>query len=109
MRLPERDLYIGMNKTEKVRAIELEAMRRNGEIREWGFEKITLKLADDCRYNQDFSIVDNDGYLRFDETKGHWREDAKVKIRFAASQFPCKFAALRLVGGAWQREEFGAP
>jgi hypothetical protein len=106
MKLPSRDLFEGMNKTEKHRAIQLEALKRDGQIREWWYEMITLKLADDCRYTPDFAIVENDGHLRFEEVKGFWRDDAKVKIRVAAAHLPCRFTALQLKGGEWKTEEF---
>jgi hypothetical protein len=82
------DLFEDMNKTEKARAIELEALKRNGEIVAWHYEKITLKLADDTRYTPDFFVVLNDGAVHLEEVKGHWRDDAKVKIKVAAAQFP---------------------
>jgi hypothetical protein len=78
--------------------------------RVWGFEAITLRLADDCRYTPDFWVLGDDDVLEFHETKGHWREDARVKIRSAAEQFPWfRFRAFRKLpkGGGWQRESFG--
>lgn len=106
MKLPPRDLFSSMNKTEKHRAIQLEALKRDGQIRDWRYEEITLKLGDDCRYTPDFAVIENDGTLRFEETKGFWRDDAKVKLRVAAKQFPCKFTAMQLVKGEWKTEEF---
>lgn len=101
------DLYAGMNQTEKRRAIELEAMKRTGAIASWAYEKITLKLADDTRYTPDFFVVEPDGMIRFEETKGFWREDAKVKIKVAASLFPFRFVSLVAAkGGGWTETEF---
>jgi hypothetical protein len=51
-------------------------------------------------------VIENDGTLRFEETKGFWRESARVRIKVAASLFPCQFTAMRLVKGAWEEEEF---
>lgn len=105
------DLFADMNGTEKARAIELEAMRRDGRIASWAFERVTLKLADDCRYTPDFFVVDLLGGITFEETKGHWRDDAKVKIRVAAEQFP-QFTFRALVakpkkdGGGWAITDF---
>lgn len=95
------DLFAGMNKTEKARAIELEALKRAGEIRDWFYEKITLKLADDTRYTPDFFVVENDGGCRFEETKGFWREDAKVKLKVAAAQMPFRFIAYEGKPSQW--------
>lgn len=87
-----RDLFVGMNKTEQAYAQILEAQKRNGEIRDWWYEKVTLKLADDTRYTPDFTVIENDGEMRFVETKGGFiREDARVKLAVAAEQFPFRF------------------
>jgi hypothetical protein len=108
-RLPLPDLFAGMNKTERARAIQLEALKRDGQIRDWRFEAVTLKLAPDCRYTPDFYVLDNQGTVRFEETKGFWREDAKVKIRVAAKLFPeFFFVALRADGAGWTVEEYRA-
>lgn len=101
----------GMNKTEARRAAELEAMRIAGEISAWAFEAVTLKLAHDCRYTPDFLVIYGLGHVRFEETKGHWRDDARVKIRVAAEKFPWfDFVALTVRkkkdGGGWHRESF---
>ena len=105
--LPMTDLYAGMNKLEKARAIVLEAMKRAGKIRSWRYEKLTLKLAHDCRYTPDFFVVENDGGITLEETKGHWRDDARVKIRVAAEQFPeFTFQGVQLAKGVWQIETF---
>lgn len=77
-----------------------------------GFEQITLKLADDCRYTPDFWVLADDDVLEFHETKGRWMDDAKVKIKVAAAQYPqFRFKAFRKLprnqGGGWVRESFG--
>lgn len=73
-----------------------------------GFEEITLRLGDDCRYTPDFWYLDDDDVFCFAEVKGFWRDDAKVKLRVAADRFPMfRFVAWRRVKGAWQREHFG--
>ena len=105
------DLFAGMNGTEKEFALILEARRRNEEIRSWRFEAITLTLGVDCRYTPDFYIIGWDGDIWFAETKGFWRDDAKVKIRVAARLFPeFTFTAHRKLpkkkGGGWIEESF---
>jgi hypothetical protein len=73
-----------------------------------GFEEITLKLAADCRYTPDFWVLDEDDVLAFEEVKGHWRDDAKVKIRMAADKFPqFRFRAWTYRNRVWAREIFG--
>lgn len=107
--MPPRDLFEGMNETERKRGIELEALKRDGRIRDWWFERVTLKLGDDCRYTPDFAIIENDGTLRFEETKGGFvREDAWVKIKVAARQFPCRFTVYQLKKGEWTIREIAA-
>lgn len=73
-----------------------------------GFEQIKLRLADKTYYTPDFWSLDGDDVLVFDETKGFWEEDARVKIKTAAEQYPqFRFRAWRRVNGTWQRETFG--
>lgn len=106
------NLFRGMNKTEERRAIELEALKRSGEITLWMYEAVTLKLADDTRYTPDFFVMLNDGTIRFEETKGFLRDDALVKIKVAAALFPFRFvmytARAKKDGGGWEVRDFTA-
>ncbi len=52
-----------MNATESRYADILQARKLSGEIVEWLFESVTLKLAADCRYSPDFMVLHNDGSL----------------------------------------------
>lgn len=99
----------GMNKTERRRALELEALRRTGAIAAWAFGSVTLLLADRCRYTPDFLVATPDGRIAFEEVKGFWRDDALVKIKVAARLYPMfTFTALRpRKGGGWDVEGFG--
>ncbi len=90
-----RPLAPGMNKLEARFADLLEARRKDGLIREWRYEAVTLKLADDTRYTPDFFVVRSDGMVEFYETKGFFREDAAVKIKVAARQFPFRFKLVK--------------
>ena len=105
-----RDIFDGMNGTEKRRAIELEAMKRSGLIHDWRYEAMTFKLADDTRYTPDFWIIENDGACEFQEVKGFLRDDALVKIKVAARMFPFRFvmytASSKKEGGGWQIRDF---
>lgn len=103
---PVRDLYAGMNKTERARAIELEAMKRMSRIAEWWFERWTFKLADDLRYTPDFVIQETTGALRVEEVKGFWREDARAKVRMFADSFPLPITALVKSPTGWDCETF---
>ena len=47
-----------------------------------------------------------DGTLEVHEVKGHWVDDARVKIKVAADMYPFRFIAIKAAGGNWQTEEF---
>ena len=74
------------------------------------FESIKLRLADGCFYTPDFLVMLTTGELEAREVKGHWQEDARVKIKVAASKFPIRFIAVKprakRDGGGWSIEEF---
>jgi hypothetical protein len=85
---------------------ELEPRRLVGEISWYGFECIKLKLAGATFYTPDFAVL-RDGRLSFVEVKGFLRDDAGVKFKVAAAQFPCfRFTMLRKKkvsdGGGWE-------
>lgn len=100
-----------MNGTEREYAKHLDAEKAAGNIRLYRFEKVKLKLADKCFYTPDFMVIDAEGRIRFDEVKGFWRDDAKVKTRVVAEQFP-EFRFLivqkraKKRGGGWDIEQF---
>lgn len=82
----------GMNKLEASYALYLEAQKRLGHIRDFGYEAITLKIADDCRYTADFFVMAIDDVIEFHETKGPFaREDSIIKLKVAARTFPFRF------------------
>lgn len=82
------DLFQGMNKLEAAFGMSLEAQRRAGKIVLWRYERVTLKLADDTRYTPDFYVLELDGSVSLIEVKGFMRDDALVKLKVAATQFP---------------------
>lgn len=82
------DLFAGMNRGEAQFAMGLEAQKRAGKIVLWRYERLTFKLADDTRYTPDFTVLELDGQVSVYEYKGHMRDDAAVKLKVAASQFP---------------------
>lgn len=100
-----------MNGLETRYAAELEARRLAGEIVCWRFEKHTLVIADACRYTPDFEVLLADGTKEFHEVKGHWEDDALVKIKVAAELFDeYRFfgvtATPKKEGGGWTVREF---
>jgi hypothetical protein len=101
-----------MNKLEAEYAEYLEARKKAGEILDYGFERITLKLAKRTSYTPDFDVLLPDGLLEFHETKGFWEEDARIKIKVAAQTFPFTFFGVQKKpkkdGGGWAFERFCA-
>jgi hypothetical protein len=100
-----------MNKTEAAYALVLEGLLHAHEIAGYGFERIKLRLADRTFYTPDFDVMRLDGRLEFHEVKGVWRDDARVKIKVAAAQYPFRFIAVskrkKRDGGGWHTETFG--
>lgn len=99
-----------MNKTEKSYAAHLEAERHAGRVAWWRFEGVKLRLADNTFYSPDFAVMLSSGAMEMHEVKGHWMDDAKVKIKVAASLYPFNFVAVRVMpkrdGGGWALQEF---
>ncbi|WP_230939807.1 hypothetical protein [Burkholderia territorii] len=96
-----------MNKTEAAYAEQLAARAHVGEILEFKFESLKLRLADRTWYTPDFAIVLPDGAREIHEVKGHWTDDARVKIKVATELYPYyRFIAVRRVKGEWVREVF---
>jgi len=89
-------------------AAYLETRLLAGEIVFWEFEKIRLTLADRTTLLPDFFVVLKDGSTEFHDTKGFWRDDARVKFKVAAHQFPCfSFLAVKKGSdGQWEFEDF---
>lgn len=112
-RLP-KDSFVGydverMNGLEAKYAGYLEAQRWAGKILFWRYESVKFRLADRTWYTPDFYIMRPDGSIEIHETKGHWEDDARVKIKATAEQFPeFFFVAVQWKKGEWQLERFRA-
>jgi hypothetical protein len=90
-----------MNKTEAEYAQLLEARLYAGDIHWYRFEGMKLRLADNTFFNVDFAVLMPDRNLQFHEVKGFMRDDANVKIKVAAEQYPFDFHVIRKVKGQW--------
>jgi hypothetical protein len=78
-----------MNKTEAAHAADLEMQKRAGDILDYRFQPLRLKLAPDCTYEPDFFVLRQDRTIEFHEVKGGFvTDDAMVKVRVAAQIFP---------------------
>ena len=100
-----------MNKTEKEFSIHLESLRLAGEILAWKFEPEKFRLANNCYYTPDFFVLNRDSTVTFYEVKGFWTDDARIKIKVVAEQFPWyQFIAAKKRtkkdGGGWSFESF---
>lgn len=76
------------NRLEEQYAQELELRRRAGEIRRWAPKALRLRIGTDILYTPDFLVITKDGEIQLHETKGHFREAAKVRIKSAAWHYP---------------------
>lgn len=101
---------LGMNGIESEYAAYLELRRAGGAIKWWKFEALVLRLADHTFYKPDFAVLAADDVIEIHETKGWWREDAKIKIKVAAKMYPFRFFGIqkrtKRQGGGWQIEDF---
>jgi len=95
-----------MNKTEALYDTYLDLLRRASEIVSHRFEAVKLRLANNTFYTPDFMVVTQDE-IQFHEVKGFWRDDARVKIKVAAAQYPeFRFVAIQKTKDGWKTEEF---
>lgn len=110
-----------MNKTEAAYEAHLALQRKLGLVLWYGFEAVTIRLANDCRFTPDFLVMLPDGRLELRDTKGskkikagkragqstyYAEEDALVKARVAAANFviPC-FFVWQERNGEWSKKE----
>ena len=91
-----------MNKTEAEYGQRLKA---RPDVVWCEYEGVTLRLGFDCRYTPDFAVMLADGAIELHEAKGFMRDDALVKIKVAAAQYPFKFVLARKKAGTWEITE----
>ncbi|SIO58337.1 Protein of unknown function [Paraburkholderia phenazinium] len=95
-----------MNKTEEAYAAHLDAQRGLGLVLWFRFEGLKLRLADSTFYDTDFVVLAANGQLEIHEVKGFMTDDANVKLKVAASQYPFVFRLVRKAkGGGWDIRE----
>lgn len=99
-----------MNKTETAYAGFLNTLIACGDVIWWRFEGYKFRLADNTFYSPDFAVMRASGHLEMHEVKGHWQDDARVKIKVAASIYPHEFIAVQALpkskGAGWKVERF---
>lgn len=95
-----------MNRLELGYSQRLELLLRAGEIRSYRFEALKLRLADKTFYTPDFYVV-TENEIQLHEVKGFWEDDARVKIKVAAFEYPeFQFIAVRKIKKEWEFEKF---
>ncbi|WP_313707926.1 DUF1064 domain-containing protein [Atlantibacter hermannii] len=99
-----------MNRTEAEYAATLESWKHAGLIAWYRFEGIKLRLADNTFYTPDFAVMLTTGEMELHEVKGFWTDDARVKTKVAADQYPFRIIGVtkqaKKAGGGWKTEEF---
>lgn len=101
-----------MNKTEAEFSEYLNARKHDGEVLEWKFHPMRIRLADNTYYEVDFLALGADMVLTMYETKGGYTSDkGQMKIKLVAEVLPFfrMVKATKLPkkdGGGWKLEEF---
>ena len=105
---PPRAKSCGPNKLETRYGQYLTLRKHAGEIMDWRYEAIKLRLAPKTYFTPDFCVWYPDGALEFLEVKGFMRDDAAVKLKTAAVLFPYhRFVLVTWEHGKWN--EKGVP
>lgn len=104
-----------MNATERKYADRLERLKLEGKIAKYEFECDRLPLGDDCTYSPDFTVEQFDGFREYHEVKSMWterkvgwREDAKIKFKWARQRYYVHVLVLAALhkDGSWHLEEY---
>lgn len=102
-----------MNKTERAYSEQLDLLLLAKEIVWYKFEGMKFRLADNTFYTPDFIVMNKLCEIEAHEVKGAkaiFQDDAKVKIKVAASMYPFKFIAvfpkLKRNGKGWEFKEY---
>ncbi len=104
-----------MNRLEAAYAERLDLQKAHGSVLFWKFESIKLRLADATFYTPDFMVMTLTYAIELHEIKAfwkstggaHWEDDARVKIKVAASIYPFVFKSFsRDKDGDWKEEVF---
>ncbi len=92
-----------MNKTEAAYAAHLEGLQKRGMILWYRFEGIKLRLADKTFYTCDFAVMNSACVIEMHEVKGFMTDDANVKIKVAADQYPFQFYIIKKSKFFWNK------
>jgi hypothetical protein len=95
-----------MNRLEAQYATYLEGLKHGGDVVWYEFDAVKLRLAASTFYTPDFIVVTKALEVEVREVKGHWEDDARVKIKVAADKYPFRFVGITRKGGEWIEEKF---
>jgi hypothetical protein len=76
-----------MNGLEQKYSVYLEERKAAGEIADWMFDSVKLRLGPKCYITVDFAVILPDGVIEFHETKGFMEGDALIKLKWVAEKF----------------------
>lgn len=108
------------NKTEAAYEAHLTTLKAAGEILDFRFEGVKLRLADNTFFTPDFLVFDADGTVELHDTKGTtkkanskgekvakpWCEDdAKLKLKLVAELYPFRVFIAWKHEGTWHKDE----
>lgn len=109
------------NRVETAYEAHLKLLLLAGEIDNFWYEGIKLRLADNTFYTPDFLVAAKDGVIELHDTKGTTRaanakgvkvekawveEDAKLKIKVVAEMFPFRtYIVFKGSNGQWVKEQ----
>jgi hypothetical protein len=98
-----------MNRTEAAYAAHLEHLKQRGDVLWYRFEGMKFRLADKTFLTPDFAVMKRDGQIALHDVKGGYIfEDAKVKMKVAAEQYPFEFVIVKKDrGGIWSMQSIG--
>jgi hypothetical protein len=103
----QRGTKKGPNKTEQAYAEYLAMLVALRQIRGYEYEPEVLDLGERCTYKPDYKVELLDGSFEQVDVKGFAEEDAIIKIKWAAKQYPhYLFVIVKKKGSGWSRREF---
>lgn len=101
-----------MNKAEEVYSNALLAQKQRGEIVDYRFESMKLRLADNTTITPDFVVLMPNGLIELHDIKGgFFPEHNRVKWKVGVEQYPWFTWVLvrpraKKNGGGWDFERF---
>jgi hypothetical protein len=97
------------SKLELEYATHLELLAKAGEIEEWLYHPIRVRLAKNCTYEPDFGVWREGNHLTLYEVKGSWlaknARDSRTRLLIAASMYlRWRWVAVLKDTGRWAYE-----